>query len=60
MKDVIVEPIRQVREELIERYGGIDGYFKHCQDQELARVTRAKSRRSKRVAQPRRKRSKTT
>ena len=34
MNDVIVEPIRRVREELINRYGGIDGYFKHCQAQE--------------------------
>jgi hypothetical protein len=31
MNDVIVDPGRKVREELIQRYGGIDGYFKHCQ-----------------------------
>jgi hypothetical protein len=59
MKDVIVDQVRQVREELIEQYGGIDGYFKHCQDQERARVSRPKSKRTKRAAGSRRKTSKT-
>lgn len=39
MTDDIVEPIRQVREELINRHGGIEGYFEHCQAQERAAVT---------------------
>ena len=47
MNDVIVEQVRQIREELIIRYGGIDGYFKHCQAQERARTTRPKPRRRK-------------
>ena len=45
MNDEIVEPIRQIREELIKRHGGIDGYFKHCQAQDRARAARAKRRR---------------
>jgi hypothetical protein len=29
MTDPILEEIWRVREELLKRYGGIDGYFKH-------------------------------
>ena len=50
MNDEIVEPIRRIREELIKRYGGIDGYFKHCQAQERAAAARAKARRRKQPA----------
>ncbi len=42
MNDEIVEQVRRVREELIERFGGIEGYFKHCQAQK--RAARAKAR----------------
>jgi len=59
MKDVIVEQVRQAREKLLEKYGGIDGYFKHCQDQERARVSRPKAKRIKRSASTRRKASRT-
>jgi hypothetical protein len=55
MTDVIVEEIRRVREELIERYGGIDGYLKHCQAQDRAWATRSKSRRRKQQARTDRK-----
>lgn len=48
MSDVIVEEARRVREELIEHYGGIDKYFKHCQAQDRARAARAKVRARKR------------
>jgi hypothetical protein len=44
MKDVIVEEVRRIREELIQQHGGIDGYFKHCQDQERRGATRPKAR----------------
>jgi hypothetical protein len=37
----IVEHARQVREELIERHGGIDGYFKYCQELDRARASRS-------------------
>ena len=55
MADIIVEQIRRVREELINRYGGIDGYFKHCQAQERASTTRRNSRGGKRPARKARK-----
>src|SRR5947209_1386991 len=42
MNDVIVEQIRRIREQLINRHGGIDGYFKHCQAQERAWAARSK------------------
>ncbi len=48
MSDMIVEQVRRVREELIDRYGGIDGYFRHCQAQE-----RASARQSARRKRPR-------
>ena len=48
MNDMIVDETRRVREELIDRYGGIDKYFKHCQAQDRARTARAKSRLRKR------------
>ena len=51
MNDVIVDEVSRVREELINRYGGIDGYFKHCQAQDQA--SRLKSRRSKRTTRAR-------
>jgi hypothetical protein len=47
MDDVIVEEVRRVREELIEQYGGIDGYFKRCQAQERARTGRSKPKQRK-------------
>jgi len=59
MKDVIVEQVRQVRDKLIEQYGGIDGYFKHCQEQDRAEAKRSKSRRTKRAGNARRTASKT-
>ena len=58
MADIIVEQIRRVREELINRYGGIDGYFKHCQAQERASATRSKHRRRKHPARTSRKNTK--
>jgi hypothetical protein len=51
MSDVIVDEIRRVREELIRRYGGIDGYFKRCQAQERAQRSRSKARRRKKADQ---------
>jgi hypothetical protein len=30
-KDDDVEQVRRVREELINRHGGIEGYFRYCQ-----------------------------
>jgi hypothetical protein len=36
MSDVIVEEVRRVREELIKSFGGIMGYFQHCQSLDRA------------------------
>ena len=56
MSDKIVEEIRRIREQLIERHGGIDGYFEHCQAQD--RASRTKGRRKKRPARGSRKTAK--
>jgi hypothetical protein len=45
MRDPIVEEVWRVREELIERYGGIDGYIKHIQAMDRARLRKVKQTR---------------
>ncbi len=51
MNDPIVDEVRGVREELIQRYGGLEGYLKHCEGQDRRRASqrttkaRAKQRR---------------
>ena len=60
MKDVIVEEVRRVRAELIERHGGIDGYVKHCQEQERRLAAAKKSRRQKPRTRVGRKRARAT
>jgi hypothetical protein len=42
MSDVIVEEVRRAREELIKRFGGINGYFQHCQSLDRASAGRQK------------------
>lgn len=59
MPDIIVDEVRRVREELIEQYGGIDGYFKHCQQQDRVCARRLKSKRRKQAARKGRKTSRT-
>lgn len=56
MADVLVDEIRRVREELIEQYGGIEAYFRHCQQQDRAGARGLKAGRRK---QPTRKGRKT-
>ena len=58
MSDVIVEQVRRVREELVNRYGGIDGYFRHCQAQERAPASQASRRKRPPAARKTRKVSK--
>jgi len=60
MNDVIVDQVRQVREELINRHRGIDGYFKHYQAQDLAWAKRRKSRSLKQTVRAGRKSTKAT
>lgn len=40
--DPIVDEGRRVREELVKKYGGLDGWIDHLQDMDKARVRRAK------------------
>lgn len=47
MRDVIVEEVRRIRDELIQRFGGIEGYFQHCQALDRASAARRKPRRRK-------------
>ena len=47
MTDPILEEVWRVREELLKRYGGIDGYFRHIQAMDRARLRKAKARRRK-------------
>jgi hypothetical protein len=50
MIDPIVDEVRRVREELIQRYGGLEGYLKHCEEQDRRRRPegRGKHRRKQR------------
>lgn len=50
MNDPIVDEVRRVREELIQRYGGIDGYFQHLQAMDRARLRKAKQKRQRTAA----------
>jgi hypothetical protein len=34
MTDPIVDEVRRVREELIERHGGLDAYLRYCEQQD--------------------------
>ena len=52
-KDMItdsnVEEVRRVREELIKRHGGLDGYMKHFQATDRERNRTAKQKRARRA-----------
>ena len=43
-RDVIVDEVRRVRENLVKRYGGLDGWIEHLQAMDRERVRRAKQR----------------
>jgi hypothetical protein len=58
VNDDIVEEIRRIREELINRHGGIEGYFRHCQAQERAATARRKPRHANGTGRTARKTSK--
>lgn len=50
MYDPIVDEVRRVREELIDRHGGLDGYIKHLQAMDRERAREAKQRAAKKTA----------
>ena len=47
--DSNVEEVRRVREELIKRHGGLDGYMKHLQAMDRERNRTAKKKRARRA-----------
>ncbi|HYV34804.1 MAG TPA: hypothetical protein VE988_03810 [Gemmataceae bacterium] len=55
MSDAIVEEVRRVREDLIKSFGGIKGYFQHCQAQDRASAGRRKQRKLKQTLRASRK-----
>ena len=54
--DVIVDEVRRVREELVKRYGGLDGWIEHLQEMDRERARKAKQRTVKKLAANGRKR----
>jgi hypothetical protein len=52
MADEILDEIWRVREEIVKRHGGIDGYFRYVQKLDRIRQQQAKRRRG--VAKPKR------
>jgi hypothetical protein len=50
MSDIFVDEVRRVREELIKRYGGLDGWIQHLQEMDRQRALKAKKQRTKEPA----------
>lgn len=50
IKDVIVEEVRRVRAELIQRYGGLSGWIDHLQEMDQQRLLKSKKRTAKKAA----------
>jgi hypothetical protein len=48
--DVIVDEVRRVRDELVKRYGGLDGWIEHLQAMDRDRARKAKQRTGKKPA----------
>lgn len=42
-RDVIVDEVRRVREVLVRRYGGLDGWIEHLQEMERAREAKQRT-----------------
>ena len=43
VRDVIVNRVRRVREDLIKGYGGLEGYFRHLQELDREHQARARA-----------------
>lgn len=41
-RDVIVDEVRRIRDELVKRHGGLDGWIQHLQAMDRARRRKAK------------------
>jgi len=55
-RDVIVDEVRRVREQLVKRYGGLDGWIEHLQAMDRERARKAKRRTVKKLTANGRKR----
>lgn len=49
-EDIFVDEVRRVREELIERHGGLDGWIQHLQEMDRERARKVKPRPKKKPA----------
>ncbi len=45
--NVIVDEVRRIRDELVKRYGGLDGWIEHLQAMDRERADQAKRQASK-------------
>ena len=52
MTDPILEEIWRVRQELLKKYGGVDGYFQHIQKLDRARRKARRQKAKKTGRQP--------
>lgn len=60
MYDPIVDEVRRVREQLIERHGGLRGYIKHLQTMDREHARTRKKRTAKKLAPDKRRLSRRT
>ena len=56
MKDVIVDEVRRVRQELITKHGGLIGWMEHLQEKDREHARAAKKRTVKKSGRPANKR----
>jgi len=54
--DAIVDEVRRVRDELVKRHGGLDGWIEHLQAMDRERAGQAKRQSAKKPASAGRKR----
>jgi hypothetical protein len=48
-RDVIVDEVRRVRDQVVKRHGGLDGWIAHLQAMDRSRRHKAKKRTAKRL-----------
>lgn len=57
-RDVIVDEVRRVRDELVKRYGGLEGWIEHLQAVDRERAGKTRRPTAKKAAEKDRKRRK--
>jgi len=53
-RDPIVDEVRRVREELVKRHGGLDGWISHLQEMDRQRAAQARRRTGKKASSDKR------